>query len=163
MLCAAGFVGVRVPGPGRVGLHAVGDATPTSPCYSPKNVPGAERDGHSLARQFEWSSVQSSGGGSPDGLRQTSKNALLLLMPHGAVGTGRSMSRALDGPMRVQWTLHSRWGTPPCLATPAELKGAHRQGCIGRGGGPPPPPFQGTQPMPSHYLPNAKCQTQWHF
>ena len=24
------------------------------------------------------------------------------------------------------------------------------------------PPLQGAQPMPSHCLPDAKCQCQWH-
>ena len=39
-----------------------------------------------------------------------------------------------------------------------------RQECIGRGGGtPPPPPLQGAQPMPSHCLPDGKCQPQWHL
>ena len=28
---------------------------------------------------------------------------------------------------------------------------------------PPAPPFQGAQPMPSHCLPDAKCQFQWHL
>ena len=33
-----------------------------------------------------------------------------------------------------------------------------------RGGGtPPPPPLQGAQPMPSHCLPDAKCQLQRHL
>ena len=38
------------------------------------------------------------------------------------------------------------------------------EGCIGRGGVTAhPPPLQGAQPMPSHCLPDAECQSQWHF
>ena len=37
------------------------------------------------------------------------------------------------------------------------------QGCIGRGGEVPIPPLQGAQPMPSHCLPDGKCQLQWRF
>ena len=36
-------------------------------------------------------------------------------------------------------------------------------GCIGRREGTPPPPLQGAQPMPSHVLPDAKWQPQWHM
>ena len=37
-------------------------------------------------------------------------------------------------------------------------------GCIGTvGGNPPSPPLQGAQPMPSHCLPDAKCQPQRHL
>ena len=31
------------------------------------------------------------------------------------------------------------------------------------GATPPPPPLQGPQPTPSHCLPDAKCQPQWHL
>ena len=43
--------------------------------------------------------------------------------------------------------------------------GRGRGGCIGRGGGTPPPPrpLKGAQPMPSHCLPNGKCQLHWHL
>ena len=39
-----------------------------------------------------------------------------------------------------------------------------RQGCIWkRGVGTPHPPFKGAQLMPSHCLPDGKCQLQWHL
>ena len=34
---------------------------------------------------------------------------------------------------------------------------------VGRGGEPRHPTLQGAQPMPSHCLPDAKCQPQWHL
>ena len=43
-----------------------------------------------------------------------------------------------------------------------QVPGCGPQGCIERGE-PPPPPLQGVQPMPSHCLPDAKCQAQWHL
>ena len=42
-------------------------------------------------------------------------------------------------------------------------EGGSEQGCIGMGGGTPPFPLQGAQPMPSHCLPNAERQFQWHL
>ena len=32
-----------------------------------------------------------------------------------------------------------------------------------QGGGYPPPPLEGAKPVPSHCLPDAKCQAQWHL
>ena len=44
------------------------------------------------------------------------------------------------------------------------VRRAQGQGCIGRGGGvPPPPPLQGTQPMPSHCLPNSRRRLEWRW
>ena len=43
-------------------------------------------------------------------------------------------------------------------------EGRGSRDALERGGGQPPPPhLQGAQPMPSHRLPDAKCQPQWHL
>ena len=64
--------------------------------------------------------------------------------------------------------------TPGLPATPQNLQNGQQvfsgmrshhplspQGCIGRGIAP--PHLQGTQPMLSHCLPDAKCQARWHL
>ena len=61
------------------------------------------------------------------------------------------------------------WGSPipgTCPTTGPNARAqppSQTQGCIGRGGGTPPAPLEGTQPMPSHCPPDAKCQLQWHL
>ena len=49
-----------------------------------------------------------------------------------------------------------RWN----LCVPSDLP--HPRDAL-EGEEPPPPPLQGAQPMPSHSLPDARCQTQWHL
>ena len=56
--------------------------------------------------------------------------------------------------MAIDWCVPSPRGRPSVHA--------HMQGCIGTGGSPL-APLQGAQPMPSHCLPDGKCQLQWHL
>ena len=54
------------------------------------------------------------------------------------------------------------WVGWPGVGGSARLSSSPPPGMHWKGGEVPPPPLQGAQPMPSHCLPDAKCQPQWH-
>ena len=50
-----------------------------------------------------------------------------------------------------------------CFSDSGGFEAPESRDVLEGGGQPPPPNLQGALPMPSHCLPDGKCQPQWHL